>query len=411
MITPIRFGTTVLISTAMLNNRFEYLVDRYHNGELTPQEWGELYAILKDEQFMSSLSDNMKDTFLTKLVAGEKDDELNLQMWNRIDAAIQPAIMPQAHRARFLKTAWFRYAAAIIIVFGIGAYLWFIQQDRSRGVATRQPISAENDIAPGHDGAILTLADGTKKVLDSLGNGIVADQNGSRVILKDGRLAYTFTGKLSGNAVYNTMSTPKGRQFQLQLPDGTHVWLNAASSITYPTAFSEKAREVSVTGEVYFEVAKRDKQPFIVKVNEQTRIEVLGTHFNVNAYASEPAIRTTLLEGSVRVTAYDQLQTLKPGQQAKVDPHEKIKIVDDADINQVMAWKNGLFNFNGYDLKAVMREIGRWYDLEIVYEAEPAAGEVEGEIQRNFSLSQVMKVLQKINVHYRLEGKKLTIME
>jgi ferric-dicitrate binding protein FerR (iron transport regulator) len=203
--------------------------------------------------------------------------------------------------------------------------------------------------------------------------------------------------------------------------------LNAASSIKYPTVFTGSQRIVEIEGEAYFEVVPlnlptgRDggggkKLPFIVNVGKGrgASIEVLGTHFNVNAYEDEASIKTTLLEGSVNVKSGGDAQSsaiLKPGQQAVITDNSPLSINHSPDLVQVMAWKNGLFNFNGYDIKAVMREIGRWYDLDIVYEGEPEPEEMMGELQRNLTLSQVMKILQKIQVKYRIEGRKLIIMK
>jgi ferric-dicitrate binding protein FerR (iron transport regulator) len=325
------------------------------------------------------------------------------------DSEDPKAIIGPAHRIHFLKTAWFRYAAAVILILGTVVFLWLNKNNKPSTVAKTQSIPEENDVAPGRDGAVLTLANGTKVVLDSIGNGVIAQQNGAQVVMQNGQLAYDVTGKSSGAVVYNTMSTPKGRQFHVQLPDGTHAWLNAASSIRYPTVFAGNERKVYITGEIYFEVAKNRKMPFRVHVNDEVGIRVLGTHFNVKAYVDELSIKTTLLEGSVQVNAHNQIQTLQPGQQAQISADEKIKVMNDADMNQVMAWKNGLFNFNGYDIKLVMREIARWYDLEIVYEAEPKQREIGGKVQRSLTLNQVMAILKDLDIHYRLEGRTLIV--
>ena len=247
--------------------------------------------------------------------------------------------------------------------------------------------------------------------MDSAGNGLVAVENGTQVTLKNGVLAYTQKYKAGNTTALNRMSTPKGRQFQMLLPDGSKVWLNAESSIKYPTTFIGKQRLVELTGEAYFEIAKNPKMPFIIKLNATNEIEVLGTSLNINAYDNEPSVKTTLLNGAVRVNANGQTKSLEPGQQATVIPGKDIAIVSNADLSQVMAWKNGLFNFNGYSIKAVLRELARWYDLEVVYEAEPETGEVVGEIQRNLTLSQVIKVLQRMHVKYRIEDKKLIVMD
>jgi transmembrane sensor len=319
---------------------------------------------------------------------------------------------------RFFRQPWLRYAAAVIVIGGIAAYLWKNNTNTGKNetvAVTERTVTS--DVAPGRDGAILTLADGRRLVLDSLGNGIIATQNGAQIVLNNGALTYDQKGNTTAAIAYNTMHTPKGRQFQLVLPDGTRVWLNAASSIKYPTVFTGDERRVEIDGEAYFEVAKNAAMPFIVKIDDTKEVKVSGTHFNINAYDDEAAVRTTLLEGAVVVKSgiggqqSEKSVVLKPGEQAAIASYSQLTINHSPDLAQVMAWKNGLFNFNGYDIKAVMREIGRWYDLDIVYEAEPEKEEVMGELQRNLSLSQVMKILQKINVKYRIEGRRLIVVK
>jgi transmembrane sensor len=274
-------------------------------------------------------------------------------------------------------------------------------------------------IAPGKSGAVLTLADGSQLVLDSMGNGMVATQNGTQVLLKGGELAYAPAGSVSGEIAYNTMTTPKGRQFQLTLPDGTRVWLNAASSLRFPTAFGGNERLVSVTGEAYFEVARNNKQPFKVNVNGKATVEVLGTQFNVNAYDNESSIQTTLLNGSVRVSDAKTTASavvLKPGQQARManDLNQatanNIKLVNDVDINKVMSWKNGLFDFEGASLSEVMRQIERWYDIEVVYEKGIPNVEFEGKMTKDVPLKDLLTMLDRSDVHFRIENRKLIVL-
>ncbi|HVK49133.1 MAG TPA: FecR domain-containing protein, partial [Pseudobacter sp.] len=210
-------------------------------------------------------------------------------------------------------------------------------------------------------------------------------------------------------AVFNSMSTPKGRQYNLTLPDGTQVWLNSESSIRYPTVFNGKERRVEVTGEAYFSVSRNNKMPFIVNVDRQADIQVLGTEFNVNSYANEASINTTLLEGSVRVKANKLSQILTPGQQAQVGQDKKIRLVKDVDIDKVIAWKNGYFNFNDADLHEIMRQLERWYDIEVVYAKPVQPVEFRGKLERSLSLSQVLEGLQLMQVKFRIEGRKVII--
>ncbi len=303
---------------------------------------------------------------------------------------------------------WGWVAASVLLAVGIGGYLLQNGKEKAAPVAEKQA-----DIPPGREGAILTLADGSHVVLDSLGNGVIAMQNGKQVLLKNGELAYA-EGAGSGEAVYNNLTTPKGRQFQILLPDGTKVWLNAASSLRYPTAFSGSTREVEVTGEVYFEVAKNAHQPFIIHLSNQTKIQVLGTQFNVNAYSNETAIRTTLVEGSIRMisgTSGDVV--LHPGQQAQIGHNpgqQAIKVLNNVDVDKAVAWKSGLFNFEDSGLEEVMRQVERWYDIEVVYEKNIPDIRFGGKLSNDVSLSGLLRSLQDSEVHFRIEGRKLIVL-
>lgn len=300
---------------------------------------------------------------------------------------------------------WGWVAASVLLAVSIGGYLFLNREEAAAPVAM-----TEKDIPPGKEGAVLTLADGSQVVLDSLGNGVIATQNGTQVLLKNGELAYT-SGAGSAEVVYNNLSTPKGRQFQLLLPDGTKVWLNAASSLRYPTAFAGNSREVSVTGEVYFEVAKNAHQPFIIDVNNQMKIQVLGTQFNVNAYSNEAAIKTTLVEGSVKiVSGASAAVVLQPGQQAQIGNAEGIKVLKNADVDKAVAWKSGLFNFEDSGLEEVMRQVERWYDIEVVYEKGIPDIRFGGKLSNDVSLSGLLKSLQDSEVHFRIEGRRLIVL-
>lgn len=305
-------------------------------------------------------------------------------------------------------------AAAVVILLAGSAYLLF-----SRGNGPRQEQADTDrhiamDVQPGKQGAILTLANGRRVVLDSMGNGLVATQNGAAVILENGRLTYNRAQAKTDEITFNTMTTPKGRKFQLVLPDGTKVWLNAASTLTFPTAFTAGERNVSVTGEAYFEVAKNAAIPFKVTINDQEKIEVLGTSFNVHAYADERSMHTTLLEGSVRVISENEKVLLRPGELAAVshsNPGSSGINIQKANIEKVMAWKNDLFDFENATLAEVMNEISRWYDIDVVYEKGVPAFEFGGKIRRDLTLANLLKFLEGAGVHFRIEaGRKLIVM-
>ncbi|RXK83136.1 FecR family protein [Filimonas effusa] len=345
-------------------------------------------------------------------LAGSEEEHaalLFLKIKGSIEAGKEEPEQPPARLTR-----WWWAAASILLLAGTLVYLNRPKPQHAIAVLPK-PVQ---DVLPGKDGAILTLGDGAVVVLDSLQNGWSAEQDQSTVHLKAGRLQYnqqhnkTAAGS-NGQVFRNTLSTPRGRQFSLVLPDGTIAWLNAASSISFPTAFTGKTREVSVTGEVYFEVSKHNNGktavPFRVSVNDKYAVEVLGTNFNINAYPDEKVVRTTLLEGVVRVNTATQTALLKPGQQASAGSNDLLT-VDRANTSQAVAWKNGLFYFSERTgIREVMRQIERWYDVQVIYEPGTENVVFTGEMQRNLTLLQVIKGLDNMGVRYRLEGKVLRV--
>jgi len=312
---------------------------------------------------------------------------------------------------------WFRWvAAACIGILLLGSYL--LWQGFHRAVmpvaVSPQPLA---DIRPGGNKAILTLGNGSTIILDSAANGLLAEQGSARISKQgNGTLAYE-AGKQSvaaGGVSYNTLTTPRGGQYEVTLPDGTRVWLNAASSLTYPTAFTGKNRKVTMTGEAYFEVAADQRQPFEVETGGLV-VQVLGTHFNINAYTDETYVGTTLLEGSVRLRAGKASVVLHPGEQGLTENttargnQESISMATHVNLEQVMAWKNGLFYFNHADIQTVMRQLSRWYDVEVEYQGTLPSRDFRGKIQRDLQLSQVLKFLEQSDVHFTLNGKKLIV--
>lgn len=258
---------------------------------------------------------------------------------------------------------WLKYAAIIFLMAG-SAILWYLNKPDEIKVLASQTERFKNDIKPGGNKAILILADGSKITLDSAGKGELAIQANALIEKPaEGELAYTEDNqKKATEVLFNMVSTPKGGQYQVLLSDGTKVWLNAASSLKFPTSFPGNEREVELQGEAYFEVSKNADKPFHVLVNDM-RVEVLGTHFNIMAYDNESVIKTTLLEGSVKVRKGESTQILEPGQQAQLQQNETIKLVKDADLAETMAWKNGLFKFNDLTIDEIMHQVERWYDI------------------------------------------------
>lgn len=377
--------------------RLHYLLDQYIAGRHTPEELTEFW----------SLVDNMEDTDLIRkqIMAWWHNEEGANELTANVDSSHmlerilgerRPAPQP-VHRIHFLRMAWLRYAAMILLAVGVSVYSYYAQKPalptQPEEMAVREEIR-QDDVAPGYDKAILTLSNGEQVVLDETNTTVISD--GGVVINKDkGELVYGKTNIVA----YNTMTTPRGGQYRLTLPDGTQIWLNAASSITYPTAFVGSERTVEITGEVYFEVAKNAKMPFKVGLRDGSEIQVLGTHFNVNAYTDEPLIRTTLLEGSVMINN----TMLKPGQAYSNGR------VTEADTEAAVAWKNGVFIFNRDNLESVMRQLSRWYDVEVEYQGNLLSRTFSGKIKRDLGLLDLLDGLKSTDVHFKLEGKKLIV--
>jgi ferric-dicitrate binding protein FerR (iron transport regulator) len=255
--------------------------------------------------------------------------------------------------------------------------------------------------------ATLTLANGAVINLDSAGNGNLAVQGGTRILKMDAGVTYQ-AGQNKGNVSYNTISTPKGGMYQVSLPDGTRVWLNAASSIRFPTAFTGHERRVEAKGEVFFEVSANARLPFIVSARE-SEIRVLGTSFNVNAYEDDEEVKTTLLTGSVKVAVSSRSEILKPGEQLWYNAQLKKALVRKVNVEDVMAWKEGFFHFDNADVQTIMRQISRWYNVEVVYEGTIPARGFKGEIGRDLSLGDVINFLKKLKVNVNLEENKLVV--
>jgi len=395
------------------DNKFhkEVLFNRLLEGNLTEHEIVALVQWLgthePDEEARRLILQQLQrgDT-----VSSDISPEIMARLEARLPLILATETKQPAPLVSLLSRKWVRYAAAVVILAGLGLF-YLLQPKTASNAQQVAEQNVVNDVAPGKNGAILTLMDGSTVVLDSLGNGWLTTQSGTKVQLVNGQLVYEAGAAPPVAVGYNTMTTPKGRQFQLVLPDGSKVWLNAASSIRYPIVFNRAERRVEITGEAYFEVAHHASKPFRVQVNNETEIEVLGTHFNINAYDNEESINTTLLEGAVRIKNNKQRIVLTPGQQAQVSGRQAIKVVDDVDVDKVMAWKNGVFNFNDASLQEVMRQLERWYDIEVVYEKDVPPLEFYGKMGKDLSLTAVLSGLEKSNVHFRLEeGRRLVVL-
>jgi transmembrane sensor len=346
------------------------------------------------------------DDFKVQLEQAIQDYETNQQ---------QPRTISLVRRYRL---GW---AAAILLLIGAGGY--FIYQSRqpvsTEVVNNQQPSSG--DVAPGTTKAVLTLADGRQVTIDSVRSGTLAVQGKTMVQHDQGAITYNGNSNAKGqnatqSVLYNTLTTNRGEQSPpLVLSDGTKVWLNALSSIRFPVAFTGSSRNVEITGEVFFEVAKNASRPFHVKVKDM-EVEVLGTQFNVNAYDDEPVMKTTLLEGKVKVSSTvnghpDSYQEamLKPGEQASIS--QQNITIQTANVGQAIAWKSGLFDFNHLNLQTVLRQLSRWYDIEVKFEGDIPQRTFRGKMGKDLNLSQVTQALQKVDIKFRIEGKTLIVTQ
>jgi transmembrane sensor len=412
----------------MDNNRLTELFASYHKGTATASETDELMAMLShlpDERLGELLQHtwNEQDTSQPFFTAETR---------NRFLQNLHPADDKQAvvRSVSSVSTLFLRIAAAAVVVLIISVTAAMLLRNKNQEVVQQtpeqKPAVTPKPIVPGRNQAVLTLADGSQIVLDTAANGDLTQQDGVKVIKLDGRLTYD-SKQHSEAPHYNTISTPRGGQYQLELADGSKVWLNAASSLRFPTAFTGNERTVELTGEGYFEVAHNASMPFHVRVNDM-EVEVLGTHFNINSYTDEPAIKTTLLEGKVRVnkpaignrqSAKDAERSvvLKPGEQAVLAAanspltidHSPFTIDHSPDLEQVMAWKNGRFIFQSADLETVMRQIARWYDVEVIYEKR-STETVTGTLSRSGNINLLLQKLEATGkIAFEIKGKQIIV--
>ena len=402
------------------NNRFQYLVQQYLNDKCTAEELAEFWQQinqLEDETVMQT----ELEAFWQRSAAGNMMpaagwEPVLQQVYSKAAPHIQePVVIP------LWRTPVFRWAAAAVVMLSLGvAAYWLVNNNKTVSTPTAVVTTPVQDVpAPQNNRATITLSNGKTVYLDSASNGALATEANVQVVkLADGKIVYK--GEASKN-VSNILTNPKGSKvIDMTLSDGSRVWLNAGSSITYPVAFTGKERHVVVHGEVYFEVAHNKAMPFKVTHGAMS-VEVLGTHFNVNAYGDEPAVRVTLLEGSVKVRQLtminDQLKIanetlLKPGEQAALPAdHSPLTINHSPNLAEVMAWKNGLFSFTGADLATVMRQLSRWYNVDVKYEGQIPARKFSGEITHDLTLSQLMNGLQSLGIKFNIQGRTMIVQQ
>lgn len=406
-------------------NRIIYLLEKYAANETTETEENELFEIVNRVEHENDLQQEVTMIFEQIEPAYLTADIRERILKNVLSPAIPTSPQTPLLKERGLEELkvrkmfpWQRVAAAaaIILMIGTGTFFLFFKTSKNEITKKENPNPIQNDVAPGGNKAVLTLADGTTIILDNAANGTLTKQGNTKILKQDGQLAYNALNDPSislrtTEVLYNTIATPRGGQYQLTLSDGSKVWLNAASSIRFPVSFSGKERKVEITGEAYFEVAKNASIPFKVNVAGKGEVEVLGTHFNINSYADEATINTTLLEGKVKVSSSVNSEFLSPGQQALLNLNGQITLNTNADAEEVMAWKNGLFNFNSLNIENIMRQISRWYDVDVTYEGKISKETFSGIVGRNSNASQVLKIIEEGGVKFRIEGKKIVVLE
>jgi ferric-dicitrate binding protein FerR (iron transport regulator) len=367
------------------------LLNRYRNGQVSEEE-----KALVESWYLN----------YTQKAADPEISDLELEAnQHKILDHIMAGIEPER---KFYYWRYISVAAAVVAVIFAGGLL-LKENSVPDKVSSLVIKPGNNHLPPGGNRATLILSNGSSINLTGVKNGALASEKGV-VINKnaDGRITY---GHGKGNAesatVFNTVLTPRGGQYQLVLSDGTRVWLNSASSLKFPVTFTAAKREVELSGEAYFEVAHNQHKPFQVVSNGQT-VEVLGTHFNINAYQDEQATKTTLLEGSVKVLAHGVSSKIKPGEQVQ-QKNGKLT-VSEVDLEEAIAWKNGFFYFKDDNIKTIMRQLSRWYDVEIKYEGQIPEREFSGQMNKNIDASQLMHILSIEKIHYRLENRTIVII-
>jgi transmembrane sensor len=418
----------------MSQERFDYLLLRFKDNELTDEEREVFYDLVISGRYNSSLDDDVYQVLMSYAVHKDWTSDRERRLLDQLHTTLGfagPVIRNVSgqlgletkgtsieDRRLRIRRRWTMAAAAVFVFLAAGAGFFVL---RNKGHYPARLAATQKDIGPAGDKATLTLANGSIVVLDTVHDGQVAKQGGAVITRQNGQVIYHTDAEGSGDALrpddsskeekYNTMTTPRGGRFKVVLPDGSTVLLNAASSLRYPTSFTGNQRVVELTGEAYFDIARNAAKPFLVKTNALT-IKVLGTSFDVMVYPDEPVARTTLVNGSVQVSTGSESKVLSPGQQALVGGNMTGLVVRDADVDKETAWISGFFQFNHTDIQTIMREVSRWYDISVRYETPlDETGTYSGIISRNLHLSDLIAFLENNGIHhFRIEGRTLIVL-
>lgn len=398
--------------------RLHNLLHQYLNGLISEDDCIELLDYIDQTG-----TDEIADAVNVDLVNLEKSPQFEEHQTDEIFQRIQSDFRfkessqvkkDQTHIVKLYKNRWLQIAAACFLLL-TGGVLYFSHQNKPKTDAGQLMASRKMLIVPGSNKAFLTMANGKIILLSNATNGVLAKTNSGNVLkIRNGQIIYNTLDAVNANNGQsigdNILTTPKGGEYEVVLPDGTKVWLNAASSLNYPVAFTGHDRQVKLIGEAYFEVAKNKDKPFYVNINN-VQVRVLGTHFNVEAYNDDENIKTTLLEGSVQISKNNTHSILAPGQQAVINKNSNNIVVSTADIDDAMAWKNGYFIFDHDNIQGIMKKVSRWYDVDVIYQGNFTDLKFGGTFYRSKSVEELLQHLESVgNIHFAIKGRRIIVM-
>lgn len=387
----------------MTEDHLVSLIIRQLSGKLEPQEVQEL---------AKWANENPVNREFLKRLATEAVLKSEIEQWKKIDPAVGYSKWQLSRQVRksfgIRQIAGWSVAASVLIGT---AMIWLDRKGAPANVPARSTFASRSPVLPGRNTAILVLSDGQEILLDSASKGLLTVQGSTKLTkLDSGSLSYSTNGTTGKTELaYNTLVTPRSGQYQVALPDGSRVWLNNASKLRYPTSFPGKERKVELTGEAYFEIANDRGKPFVVKLKDE-EVQVLGTSFNINAYEDESFTQTTLLTGAVRVKAGHSEVTLRPDEQAQWTENGRLKVLKNIPSEDIVSWKKGFFYFGKAPLTEIMRQLARWYDIDVKYEGTVPKLEFEGKIDRTLPLDELLKFLNKNQVKFHLEGRTVIVL-
>jgi len=399
-----------------IKTRTSFLFKKYYNKTASIKETEELFQLMKttsDDKLKALMREEWDNLEMTDPLFSS---DQSMEMLNKIFPTEQKSNDQEEEVVVITDISWssrfkrISVAAAILVLLSSGLYFWFKPTSSHQAQIAYTPVF--QDVPPGGNKAILTLTDGKMIILDSVKNGIIAITKSFKVMkTESGQVVYYPFERIQNNvlgAEFNTITTPRGGEYRVILPDGSKVWLNSASSIKFPGVFKGNTRSIELEGEAYFEIAKNPALPFKVK-SKNVEIEVIGTHFNVKTYTNEEVMKTTLVEGSIKITRGNSSHLLKPGQQAVLIGTE-MKVLSDVDIEEQIAWKNGLFQFKDAGIQDVMRQAALWYDLNVSFEGKIPEKYFTGKVSRNVNASEFMNMLMYTGVKFKIEGKNIVVI-